>query len=221
MNQTKIIIVDDHGLFREGLVSMFSSVENFSIVASVGSGEEAINAANKFKPDVIVMDIMLPNMSGIEATKWIKDQWPDVKVLLLSMEVNLDLIEKGISVGALGYMLKTAERDELIAAVQNTAKGEKHFSDEIQKLIFDRFYQKSLKSQKDISQTKEQVLTKRELEIIKLVAKGTSNKEIADQLFISQKTVDAHVYNIQTKLHLKSKVDIVNYVHQENLLSSQ
>ena len=212
--------MDDHGLFREGLVSIFSSVENFSIVASVGSGEEAINAANKFKPDVIVMDIMLPNMSGIEATKWIKDQWPDVKVLLLSMEVNLDLIEKGISVGALGYMLKTAERDELIAAVQDTAKGEKHFSDEIQKLIFDRFYQKSLKSQKDISQTKEQVLTKRELEIIKLVAKGTSNKEIADKLFISQKTVDAHVYNIQTKLHLKSKVDIVNYVHQENLLSS-
>ena len=219
MNELTILLVDDHGLMREGLESLFNSVENFKVIGSVGSGEEAVNTHDLHKPDVVLMDIVLPGMSGIEASKWIIDRFPDAKILLLSMEVNVDLIEKGISVGVLGYMLKTSEKEDLVEAVKTVARGEKCFSEDITNLVFEKFYSKSLKSAKDITKTKESPLSKRETEIAKWVTRGLSNKDIGEKLFISTKTVDAHVYNIQLKLVLKSKIDIVNYVHKEGLLN--
>jgi DNA-binding NarL/FixJ family response regulator len=221
MKEIKIVIVDDHGLMREGLVSMFNSVGNFKVVGSVSNGEEAINIYNEKKPDVVLMDIMLPGMTGIEASKWIIDQDPEAKILLLSMEANIDLIEKGISVGVLGYILKTSESDDLAEAVSTVFRGEKYFSEDVQKLIFDKFYSKSIKSTKDISAIKDNPLSNRETEILKCICTGISNREIGDKLFISKKTVDAHVYNIQSKLHLKSKIELLNYARKNNLLEEE
>lgn len=211
MNKIKVLLVDDHGLMREGISSMIDSFEDIQIVGSVSSGEEAVNEVREKNPDVVLMDIMMKGMSGLEATKWIKEQNPEVKILLLSMEVNKDLIETGISLGISGYMLKSSSRDVLIEGIRKVNNGEKYFTEEITDTIFQKFYEKSAKIKKEVITTEPEILSKRETEILKNIADGLSNKEVAEKLFISPKTVDAHIYNIQTKLGLKSKVELVRY----------
>lgn len=218
--EIKVLVVDDHAMMREGLVMLLNNKEGFCTAGSVGSGEEAINVVDSMNPDVIIMDIVLPGMTGIEASKWIIDRNPKAKILLLSMFADLDLIEKGISVGVLGYILKEAHHEELIEAIRLVSIGERSFSTDITNLIFEKFHSKSLKSNKDISRKEKSPLSIRELEITKLVTEGLSNREIGEILFISKKTVDAHVYNIEGKLHLKNKVDLVNYVHKNKLFDN-
>ncbi|MFZ6001013.1 MAG: response regulator transcription factor [Bacteroidota bacterium] len=213
----KVAIADDHGLMRQGIASMLMEDPGVEIVAQLSSGEEAVNLAAKEPPDVILMDIVMRGMTGIEATRWIKEQSPSVKILLVSSEVNKDFITAGVKSGIDGYLPKDADKDMLLHAIRTVTSGEKHFSPEITALIFQDFYLKE-KEGKGLPTKKSSELTKREEEVLVQIANGKSLKEIADILFISIKTVETHKMHIQDKLGLSNTAQLVKYAIENNLI---
>lgn len=208
-----IAIADDHGLMRQGLTTMLKNAPEIEVVATVSGGEEAINLLNSITPDIFLMDIIMKGMSGVEATKWIKDMDPSVKVILVSSELSKEYITAGIKAGISGYVPKDAEREVLIEAIKIVANGESYFSPEVKSIVFQEFYA-TKKGTKKVSGG----LTKRETEILKLIAQGLKLKDIADQLFISIKTVETHKLNIQSKLNLENTAQLVRYAIKNNLI---
>lgn len=217
MEKIKILIVDDHALVRDGLCAMLSGLPEFSVVGEASSGNEAINKTQTYDPDIILMDIMMPVMNGIEATQLIKEDHPNVKVIFLSMEVTEAFISEAVKVGASGYLLKDSRKNVLLEAIKKVADGGKYFSNSISELVFEKFYENSLKGKKTtLSNNK---ISKREIEVLKLIASGMSNKDIADKLFISGRTVDAHRNHIMQKLDIHSTADLVKYAIKNELIT--
>jgi len=217
MNKTRVLLVDDHQLLREGLAAMLKDVEHIHVVGSASSGEEAVNMAQSKQPDVILMDIMMKGMSGIEATRWIKEQNPQIKVIIVSMEVNQGLIGEGIKSGIEGYLPKDVDKNTLVQAINKVNAGEKYFSEDITKIVFESFYQQEATGGKPEPQ-KNKDLTKRELEVLKEVALGKTNQEVADTLFISIKTVETHKSHILDKLGLKNTAELVKYAIKNEII---
>lgn len=215
----KVLLVDDHRLLREGLTAILNQVEDIEIVGSASSGEEAISIFPSLKPDVILMDIMMGGMTGIEATRWIKEQSDSVKVILISSEVKKELVTAGIQSGIDGYLPKDVEKDILIEAIRTVKKGGRYFNEAITSLVFEDFYQKKKITQSNGKITMPNDLTKREQEVLALVASGKSNQEVADELFISTKTVDTHKSHILDKLGLKNIAELVRYAIKNNLIT--
>jgi DNA-binding NarL/FixJ family response regulator len=213
----KILLVDDHSLMREGMAAMLRDVEDIEIVGSIGSGEEAVNLADQLKPDLILMDIMLRGMTGIEATRWIKERDPRVKIILISMEISKDYISAGIKSGVDGYLHKDSEKATLIEAIRSVHGGGRYFNEAITSLVFEDFY-KHEKTGKAKERKISQDLTKREHEILELVAEGKSNKEVAESLFISVKTVETHKTHILEKLGLRNTAELVKYAIKNNII---
>lgn len=214
----KIAIADDHGLMREGLSLMLQGVSDLEIVGVVGSGEEAVNLTSSVVPDVFLMDIVMRGMSGIEAARWIMDSNSSIKVILISSELNKEFISAGIKAGIYGYVPKNAEKETLLAAIQTVMKGERYFSPEVMSLVFDEFYGTESGTKPPSSKNKSG-LTRRELEVIKLIGQGKKLRSIADQLFISVKTVETHKLNIQNKLNLSNTAQLVRYAIEHKLVS--
>lgn len=215
----KVLIVDDHRLLRDGLAALLSQADDIEIVGSVPSGEEAISVFPSLKPDVILMDIMMGGMTGIEATRWIKEQDSNIKVVLISSEIRKELVTAGIQCGIDGYLPKDVDLSVLGEAIRTVKNGGRYFNEAITNLVFEEFYQK-----KKLTNTSGKVmlpndLTKREQEVLALVASGKSNKEVADDLFISIKTVDTHKNHILDKLGLKNTAELVRYAIKNNLIS--
>jgi DNA-binding NarL/FixJ family response regulator len=212
--QATILIVDDHALFRDGIASMLRGKMN--VIGSVSSGEEAINAARESEPDVILMDIMLKGMNGIEATRWIKEQHSQVHVILLSMEIKREFVSGGIQAGISGYLPKDVSGETLVDAINEVMNGNKYFNEAITNLVFEDFYSRA----KNASPVKITVsdLSKREEEVLALVAKGLSNREVGEQLFISVKTVETHKAHILDKLGLKNTAELVKYAIKNKLV---
>lgn len=215
----KVLIVDDHRLLRDGLAALLSQADDIEIVGSVPSGEEAISVFPSLKPDVILMDIMMGGMTGIEATRWIKEQDSNIKVVLISSEIRKELVTAGIQCGIDGYLPKDVDLNVLGEAIRTVKNGGRYFNEAITNLVFEEFYQK-----KKLTNTSGKVmlpndLTKREQEVLALVASGKSNKEVADDLFISIKTVDTHKNHILDKLGLKNTAELVRYAIKNNLIS--
>jgi len=206
MNRIKILLVDDHELFRDGLSSLLRTHNDFQIVGSLSSGEEAISQVSNLLPDVILMDIMMEGLNGIETTDKLKRTNPEAKVILISMEANSKFIEEGIKAGAMGYLPKSVNARTLTEAIQSVYKGEQFFSDEVSEIIFKKFLQKSMGQKNE-----NKVLSKREIEVLREIALGHTNKEVGEKLFISTKTVDTHRSNILQKLDLKTTADLVRY----------
>ncbi|ELR72456.1 transcriptional regulator, LuxR family protein [Fulvivirga imtechensis AK7] len=195
---------------------MLKNVEFIDVVGKVESGEDAINAAQDLNPDIILMDIMMKGMTGIEASRWIKEQNSNIKVILLSGEVNQDFISLSAKVGVNGYLPKDVSKETLVDAIKKVYAGEKYFSPTVMNIVFEQFYQQESDEKKPVQKSKD--LTTREFEVLEQVALGKSNQEVADSLFISIKTVETHKTNILSKLGLKNTAELVKYAIKNNII---
>jgi DNA-binding NarL/FixJ family response regulator len=212
-----VLLVDDHVMLRDGVAAILNQVEGIKVVGGVSSGEEAVNGLKTYNPHIILMDIMMSGMTGLEATRWIKEQDKNVKVIIISSEVKKELVSEGIKSGIDGYLPKNADKATLVDAIRTVFKGEKYFNQAIMNLVFEDFY-KGEKEGTKASRPVAQGLTKRENEVLELVAQGKSNQEVADTLFISTKTVETHKTNILEKLGLKNTAELVKYAIKNNII---
>ncbi len=218
MKTTKILIVDDHEVVRDGLKNILTSMDNITIAGEASNGEEAVKMYSTLKPDLVIMDISMPGMNGIEATRIIKEKDTDARILILTMHDNQEYLNQIIRSGAKGFILKNTDKEELLEAVKTVSAGENFFSKDISKLIIDNYIRTAKDTEKNDGY-KEVPLTKREIEILKLIASGYSNQEIANILYISYNTVDTHRKNIMHKLTIKNTAGLVRYAIEKGLIS--
>lgn len=197
----RILLVEDHPMFRDGLARMLESVEEFEVVGEAVTGEEAVQLAQQLRPHIILMDLNLPKMSGIEATKQIIHKQPETGILVLTMYDDDSSVFAAMRAGARGYLLKEANRNEIIRAIQAVGDGEAIFSPSIARRMMYYFEAKSKQVQVDVFPQ----LTEREREVLDHIARGENNAEIANVLGLSQKTVRNHVSNILSKLHASDR----------------
>lgn len=216
MRNLEVVLVDDHQMFRDGIKSVLNEEEGISVVGEVGSGNELMALLSKSQPDLVITDISMPGISGIEVSKMIKSSYPTVKVLILSMHTNEEFITKAIDIGADGYLPKDTSMKELLEAIRVISHGESYFNKSISDTIIKSMINKSKSKQ---GAGKKASLTNREIEIVLLVVDGLTNKEIAEKLFISVRTVDSHKNNIMQKLNLKSSVDLVKYAIRNKMVN--
>ena len=202
----RILLVDDHQMVRLGLKSFFELQDDIEEVTEATNGREGVEKALESRPDVIMMDIVMPEMSGIDATLAILKEWPEAKILILTSYLDNEKIYPVLDAGARGYMLKTSSADEILHAVRKVAKGE--FETEVSKKV--EYHRKHIELHED--------LTARERDILGLLAKGYENQRIADELFISLKTVKTHVSNILSKLEVSDRTQAVVYAFQHHLV---
>lgn len=213
----KVLLTDDHSLIRHGVAAMLSDVDDIEVIGSVPSGEDAINTVREARPDVILMDILMGGMTGIEATRWIKNDDPTIKVVMLSMEISREYVSAGIQSGVDGYLPKDIDKETLVQAIRTVFSGGRFFNDAIMKLVFEDFYSREkLKTPATVKLPND--LTKREYEILGLVASGRTNKEVADALFISVKTVETHKTNVLQKLGLRNTAELIKYAIKNKLI---
>ncbi|HEX9597212.1 MAG TPA: response regulator transcription factor [Anaerolineales bacterium] len=203
----KILLVDDHEVVRLGLKSLLSHYPKFEVVAEAGNADEAIRLAKEFKPDVVVMDIRLPGKSGIEATREITGAHPETKVIMLTTFADDDLLFDAISAGASGYVLKQIDSGELIHALERIGRGESLLDPAVTQQVFKRMRETTRKAETEAFAP----LTEQELKVLVLVAKGKRNKDIAAEVFLSEKTVRNYVSSILSKLGLETRSEAAAY----------
>jgi two-component system invasion response regulator UvrY len=211
MDKITILIVDDHTLVRETWSEILNTDPRFKVIAQAGTGEQAIEFARALKPQIIVMDVNLPGMSGIEATHEILKSSPESKVLGVSMHTQPAYARKMMQNGASGYVTKNSSRQEMFEALIEINKGNKFVCEEIKNILSDQMVSGN-DPQKNVNS-----LSTREMEIVSCIQKGLSSKEIADLLFVSVKTIEVHRYNILRKLNLKNAAALVNFVNKNHL----
>jgi two-component system NarL family response regulator len=213
----RVLIVDDHALFRRGLQMVLEGETDIDVVGEASDGQEAIERAENTTPDVVLMDVRMPKRSGIEATRTIKDTLPSTKILMLTIsDEEVDLYE-AIKAGASGYLLKEISIEEVADAVRAVHAGQSLISPSMASKLLNEFAA-MVKRRDERAQVPGPRLTTRELEVLKLVAKGLNNRDIGQELFISENTVKNHVRNILEKLHLHSRMEAVVYAVREKLL---
>ena len=210
-----ILLADDHTILRAGLKMMLNAQPDMEVVGEAQDGRQALQEAQRLHPDIILMDITMPDMNGIEATKQIKRQIPDVKVLILTMHENDEYVYQALRAGASGYMLKEAADTELINALHVVQSGYFYLSPAAQSIMVGDYLQRVHAGEEKDSYSS---LTEREREILKLVAEGHTNNQIAERLVISPKTVDTHRTHIMDKLSLHSRAELVKYAMRRGLL---
>lgn len=207
--EIRIILADDHNILRDGLRNVIEKISNLKVIAEAHDGREAVKLCKKLIPDVVIMDVSMPGLNGIEATKQIINLDKDIKIIALSMHSNKQFIIGMLKAGAYGYMLKDSDSDELITAIKTVARNQKYVSQKISGIIINEFMT-SLPEE-------DSVLTSREKEIVQLIAEGKSSKKIAEILFLSPKTVDAHRKNIMDKLEIRTIPELTKYAIQSGL----
>ena len=207
----KVLIADDHQLFREGLVNLLFSAPDIEVIAQAEDG--AIEKAKHFKPDVILIDIAMPNMNGIDATRQLKKEMPDIKIIAVSMHSDRQYVKGVLEAGADGYLLKNCTYRQLTDAIQSVYEGKKFLSEDITELVISGYLNYSENEDDGYSE-----LSEREKEIFKLFAEGKTTREISEKLFISVKTVGTHKQHILEKLDLKTNADIVKYALKKGLI---
>ena len=212
----KVLIADDHQLFREGLVNLLSSAPEIDVIAEAKDGKEAIEKTKKLNPDVVLIDIGMPQMNGIEATRILKKQQSGLKVIAVSMHSDRQFVKGILEAGADGYLLKNCTYRQLIDAINSVMGGKKYLSEDITEMVIQGY----LDPAEEVSNSQDE-LSERELEILKLYAEGKSTREISEKLFISVKTVGTHKQHIFEKLGLSSNADMVKYAIKEGLIQLQ
>ncbi|MFB7640817.1 response regulator [Peribacillus butanolivorans] len=212
MQPFRILIVDDHSHAREGIREILEEYEDFLIIGEGKNGEEAIKLTEELMPDIILMDIQMPVMNGLEATKRIKLKFPYVKIVMITVSDDITDLFDALKKGAQGYLLKNIQSEAWYEYLKAFALDEVPMSKEIAFQILKEFPQSTM--------TKEKTpLSTRELEVLQLVAKGLSNREISETLFISEHTVKSHLKNILSKLHLENRVQLTSYAFQQGLMN--
>ena len=204
----QILLVDDHEMVRLGLKGYLDLQDDVDVVAEASNGREGVEKALELHPDVIMMDIVMPEMNGIEATLAILKEWPEAKILILTSYLDNEKIYPVLDAGAKGYMLKTSSADDILRAVRKVAKGELAIETEVSQKV--EYHRNHIELHEE--------LTARERDILGLLAKGYENQRIADELFISLKTVKTHVSNILSKLEVSDRTQAVVYAFQHHLV---
>jgi DNA-binding NarL/FixJ family response regulator len=209
----KILLVDDHEVVRLGLKSLLARYPEFEVVAEAGTADEAVSLTERYQPDVVVMDIRLPGKNGIEATREIVDKGGDTKVIVLTSYADDDLLFDAIAAGASGYVLKQIDSGELITALERIGSGEALLDPAVTQQVFKRMRENSRKAEIEAFG----VLTDQELKVLALVATGKRNKEIASEVFLSEKTVRNYVSSILSKLSLSTRAEAAAYAVKHNI----
>ena len=207
----KVILIDDHEMVRIGVSAYLSSLADIDVAGEAGSGEEGVALALSLRPDIILMDLVMPGMDGIEATKRIIADWPEAKIIIVTSFIDDEKVYPALEAGAISYMLKTSKASEIAASIRDTYKGQTVLEPEVTDKLM-------AKLRKPKTQALHEELTGREREILLLMAKGKSNQEIADELFIAIKTVKTHVSNILAKLQVQDRTQAVIYAFQHHLV---
>ncbi|AZR96467.1 TPA: response regulator transcription factor [Streptococcus suis] len=211
MNTIRVMLVDDHEMVRLGLKSYLNLQPDVEVVAEASDGEEGLAKALEVKPDVVVMDLVMPKMTGVEATLALLKEWPQAQIVILTSYLDNEKIYPVLEAGARGYMLKTSSADEILAAIRKVALGEYAIETEVEKKVEHHKRHPALHDD----------LTAREREILTLLAKGYDNQRIADESFISLKTVKTHVSNILSKLAVSDRTQAVVYAFQHGLVAQE
>lgn len=206
----KVILVDDHQLVRDGIKALLAGMEGIEVTGEASSGNEMLALLNINTPDVALLDISLPDISGIDLCRKIIAQYPEIKVLFLSMYTTEDYIFNAIKAGAKGYLPKNISRNELFNAVKEVSAGNEYYSETISNIILKSYIRKA-KTPDDELQDSGELLSKRETEVLRCFAEGLSNPQIAEKLFISTRTVESHKNHIMQKLNLKTQVELLKY----------
>ncbi|WP_144555552.1 response regulator transcription factor [Bacillus sp. X1(2014)] len=210
----RILIADDHHVVRRGLVFFLRTQKDLEIIGEASNGKEAVNQAQLLKPDIILMDLVMPEMDGIQATKIIKEKQPEIKIMMLTSFSDQDHVIPALEAGASGFQLKDIQPDELVTSIKKIISGENQLHPKATSHLLANLSNKS-KQEKNLLEE----LTKRELDVLKEIAKGKSNKEIAAALFITEKTVKTHVSNILAKLELADRTQAALFAVKNQLVN--
>ena len=211
---TTILLADDHRIVRQGLRALLEAEPDFSLVGETGDGLEAIQLAERLQPDVIVLDLMMPGINGLEATRQISDNCPQTRVVILSMHADEAYVLEALRNGASGYVLKDSSADDLVRAVREVEAGRRYLSPPLSERAIEAYTRKAEETSLDPYEK----LTNREREVLHLTAEGHSSTEIAERLSISSRTVETHRANMMRKLDLRSQTDLIRYALKRGII---
>jgi DNA-binding NarL/FixJ family response regulator len=211
----RVLVVDDHAILRDGIRSLLESQEDILVVGEAENGVEAIGFVERCSPNIVLMDISMPQMNGLEATRFLHEHFPEVKVLILTQHDNLEYIAPALQAGATGYVLKRSGRRELLNALRQVHEQGAYLTGRITRELLDDYSHDG-----GSHRTEENRLTERERQVLQLIVDGKSHKEIATTLGISAKTVSVHRTNIMTKLDVQTTVELIRFVSRNHLLTS-
>jgi DNA-binding NarL/FixJ family response regulator len=215
MKKVKLLVADDHKIFRQGIKKLLEEESDLQVVGEAADGREAIKKATELKPDVILMDIAMANLNGLQATRQIKKVLPDTKVIMVTMHKNEEYVLQSFQAGASGYILKEGAVEELVSAIRTIHQDKSFLSPTISKTLIDAYLRKMETGK---TETPFDLLTDREREVLQLIAEGYTNREVAKALFISVKTVEAHRAHIMQKLNIHDIAKLVKYAIQKGLV---
>lgn len=218
MEAMRVLLVDDHILFRKGVASLLSSRKGISVIGEAGDGCEAIDKARETFPDVILMDVHMPHCDGLQAVRAIKREMPNVKILMVTVDEEDEVLFEAIKSGAQGYVLKKLEPQRLFAMIESAARGEVALVPSMMAKILNEFRKPATDADESV-QVREN-LTSREMDVLEQVVRGASNKEIAEVLHITENTVKKHLQSILAKLHLQNRIQAAVYAVREGLLNN-
>lgn len=218
MNKIRIVLADDHMILRKGLRSLLEAEKHVEIVGEGENGNDVVRLADELDPDIIVMDISMPKMNGVEATKRVKTRHPNIKVIILSRHREEEFIFQALNAGADGYLIKESAPSELISAIESVQRGDSYLSPSVSRLVVDEYIKKAKNTE---LVNKFESLTAREMEILQLLAEGISVKEISANLYISKNTVNSHRTHIMEKLDIHSTAKLIQYAIQKGLVESK
>lgn len=212
-----ILIIDDHPLFREGLKSIISRDDRFEVIGEAGNGREGLKMAKKLKPDIVVVDISLPDTSGIQLTRDIRNLLSETRIIIVSMHSKIDYIAEAFQAGATGYVVKESASDRLLQGLESVVQGEYFLDSSVSHQVVENLLKFPIRDAR-ITDVDYASLTPREQEVMRLLAEGFSAKEIAEKLYISPKTVENHRSNIMNKLGLHSTMELIRYAAKLGLI---
>jgi len=218
MNKIKVLLVDDHQIVRDGIFALLIKEHDIEIVGEASNGDELFEKLKFIKPDIIILDISLPKMSGIEIAGILKKDYPELRIIVFSSYTDEETIFKSIRAGAKGFLPKDSMREDLVEAIKKVYQGFEYLSEKIPNTIIMDYIKNSGSKDDKYNNTKLGNLTKRERQVLKLIADGLSYKEVGAELFISVRTVETHKNNILQKLELKSTIDLVKFAIKNDLI---
>ena len=218
MGNIKVLLADDHTIVRKGLRSLLEEEEGIEVIGEAEDGREAIKLVEKLHPDIVVMDIAMPGLNGLEATRQLRRLYPEIKILILSMYANEEYVFQTLQAGAQGYLVKKAAPLELMSAIKAVYQGNSFLSPSISRTVIDDYIRRADKISKGDNAF--ETLTARETEVLQLIAEGRKNREIAELLYISIKTVETHRAHIMDKLDIHSTAELTHYAISKGIIRS-
>jgi two-component system, NarL family, response regulator DegU len=218
MERINIVLADDHILVRKGIKAMLESESEINVVGEAGSGSEALETARALKPDILVLDIRMPEMTGIEAAAKLKQYSPDTKAVILSMHDSEEYVLQALDAGAYGYLLKDTDKNEFVKALKQIHGGSKYFSGAVSNVLASQLLNSKPTKSTGVPAEDPYHLTRKEKAILRMVIDGKHNKEIADTYSLSVRTIETHRFNIMKKLNVNNAIDMVNKAVKENLV---